>query len=529
MLVVGIKPGHDGSMAVIEDGELTLALESEKDSFARHWHLAPTTLLRVAERVGRIPDVVALGGWRVVGGSGHRSVGVGYHDPNRTQQRRMRFFGGETTYFSSSHVRSHIMSAIGMAPRKTHPQQAVLVWEGITGGFYLVDDGFRVVREIPVLTEPGARYAFLFAVADPAFPDHGAIPDLAVSGKLMALAAYGDADSADERITEAVERILAVDTIYPAPKASFRDAPFHNAGVESEAAKTAAALLNRRIFEVFADAAKEHLPPGLPLRVAGGCGLNCDWNTLWRRSGYFSSVFVPPCPNDSGSAIGTAIDALCAATGDPHVDWSVYSGLEFEWDADPDPRTWTRTPLDHGALADAIAAGDVVAWVRGRWEIGPRALGNRSILAEPFRAATRDRLNTIKQRESYRPIAPCCRAEDTGRVFVEDFADPYMLYFRRLRSPDVRAVTHVDGTARAQTVRREDNAPLHALLSAFAARHGVGVLCNTSLNFKGMGFINRMSDLVEFCEARGLDGMVVDGVWFRRGDRAPAVGPAAAG
>ncbi len=516
MLVVGIKPGHDGSMAVIEDGRLALALESEKDSFARHWHLTPTTLLQVAERIGEIPDIIALGGWRVAGGSGHKSVGSGYHGPNDLVQRGTRLFGKEVTYFSSSHVRSHIMSAIGMAPGEAHPQQAVLVWEGVTGGFYLVDDGFRVVHEIPVLAEPGARYAFLFAVADPTFPDSGAVPDLAVSGKLMALAAYGDPEEADERTRRAVDRIFEVDTIYPAPKAEFRDAPFYNVGVESDAAKTAAALLNRQVFEVFADAAKEHLPPGLPLRIAGGCGLNCDWNTLWRRSGYFSSVFVPPCPNDSGSAVGNAIDALCTVTGDPYIDWSVYSGLEFEWDTEPDPATWRRSSLDHRELAQAIAGGHVTAWVQGRWEIGPRALGNRSILAEPFRSATRDRLNSIKQRESYRPIAPCCRIEDVGQVFHDDFPDPYMLYFRMLRSTDMRAVTHTDGSARVQTVRREDNQPLHELLSAFSAQHGAGILCNTSLNFKGMGFINRMSDLVEFCETRGLDGMVVGDTWFRR-------------
>jgi hydroxymethyl cephem carbamoyltransferase len=516
MLVVGIKPGHDGALAVIEDRRLILSLESEKDSFQRHCDLTPATFLNVAERTGRLPDVIALGGWRIAGGSGQKAIGAGYHGVDDPIQRPMTFFGEEATFFTSSHVRSHLMAAIGMAPDQGHAQQAVLVWEGVTGGFYLVDEGFRVVRNVPVLTQPGARYAFLFAIADPTFPDSGAIPNLDDSGKLMALAAYGNPQDADGQISQAVEQILKVDTVYPAPKEEFRNAPFYNTGVDSEITKIAAALLGRRIFQVFAYSAEQHLPAGLPLRIAGGCGLNCDWNARWRREGHFSSVFVPPCPNDSGSALGTAIDALCAKTGSPYIDWEIDSGLEFEWDTEPPPDTWLRRPLEPGALARAISDDHIVAWVQGRWEMGPRALGGRSILAEPFSARTRDRLNAIKKREDYRPIAPCCRIEDVGTVFDEDFPDPYMLYFRSIRSTELRAVTHVDNSARVQTVTRDSNERLHDLLSAFADQRGVGVLCNTSLNFKTKGFINSVSDLLEFCDTHGLDDMVVNEVWFQR-------------
>jgi hydroxymethyl cephem carbamoyltransferase len=215
-------------------------------------------------------------------------------------------------------------------------------------------------------------------------------------------------------------------------------------------------------------------------------------------------------------AIGTAIDSLLALTGDPYIDWDVYGGLEFEWDRVPDPLLWRRRDLDEKALADALAGGRICAWVQGRAEIGPRALGNRSLLAEPFNPATHNRLNEIKQREGYRPIAPCCRVEDLGKTFDRDFEDPYMLYFRMVRSNRFKAVTHVDGSARCQTVSKESNKPLHDLLTAFADRNGIGMLCNTSLNFKHKGFINKMSDLQEYCRARGVDDMVVGDAWFER-------------
>jgi hydroxymethyl cephem carbamoyltransferase len=406
------------------------------------------------------------------------------------------------------------MGAAGMAPPDDAPLRAVLVWEGGEGGFFLLDEHWEVVREVPVLQKPGSRYSLLFAIADPSQFDFspGSGDD---SGKLMALAAYGDPSDPDPRVARVVDRLLRPDE-YKLWKGRFADAPFYNAGVEADITKHAAALLQHRMFDLFSDVAQREIPRDIPLYIGGGCGLNCDWNTMWRELGHFSSVFVPPCANDSGTALGTALDALHAVTGDPRVDWDVYCGLEFEWDRDPDGSKWAKRPLEMAALADTIASGGVVAWVQGRWEMGPRALGNRSLLAEPFRDGTRNRLNDIKLREGYRPIAPCARIEDVGKVFDSDFHDPHMLYFRMVTTPDLKAITHVDGSARVQTVTRKSNRPQHELLSAFAERHGVGVLCNTSLNYKVKGFINRMSDLADYCEARDVPHMVVGDSWFER-------------
>ncbi|WOX15322.1 carbamoyltransferase C-terminal domain-containing protein [Streptomyces sp. N50] len=512
MLILAIKPGHDGGIAALRDGRLLFSLESEKDSYRRYTGLTPATVLSAAELCDGIPDVIALGGWYRRGVI-DRHIGAGYegqeiHDGFRD------FFGKRVRYFSSSHERSHIMMALGLAPESDAEFRTVLVWEGYTGAYYVVDRNARIVRTVPVLSQPGVRYAQLFAIADPAYPSDATHQRFQDSGKLMALAAFGRAEDADADIVATVDRLLDPAAELPLPKTDFRDSPVYDSGVTSQATKTAAALLTRRVFQLFEDTARRQLPAGTPLLISGGCGLNCDWNGLWRQSDHFSSVFVPPCTNDSGSAIGTAVDALHHTTGRYTVDWNVYGGLPFDRDSTPDSSVWSHRPLDHHRLARTLSAGHVVAWVQGRWEIGPRALGHRSLLAEPFTARTRDRLNEIKAREDYRPIAPCCRTEDVADLFEGDFDDPYMLYFRKVKSSELHAVTHVDGSARVQTVSRADNAELHTLLSAFARERGAGALCNTSLNFNGRGFINRMSDLVEYCEARGIDDMVVDDDWY---------------
>jgi hydroxymethyl cephem carbamoyltransferase len=505
MLVLALKPGHDGAVAAIDEGKLLFSLEGEKDTFPRYARVSPTRIVEITEQLPRSPDVVALGGW-------YRE-GVGYEGLDNVVQRPGKWFGAPTTMFESSHERSHIMMAVGMAPKDSHQARAVLSYEGTIGSFYLLDEGWRVTRTIQVLRYAGNRYAAPFNLALPKVPPSGHLAFGECAGKLMALAGFAKPSDADPAVAETVEQILLGPPTFV--KREYEDSPLYNAGVTSQECKAAAALITDRIFEIFAAAAKAEIPEGLPLYISGGCGLNCEWNKKWRTLGHFSSVFVPPCTNDSGSAIGTAIDAQYALTSDPHIDWDVYSGLEFEWDTEPDPAAWKCRALDLKALAHEIAAGLVVAWVQGRWEIGPRALGNRSLLAEPFRAATKDRLNEIKQREDYRPIAPCCRIEDVGKAFDADFPDPYMLYFRGIRMKELEAVAHVDGTARVQTVTKDGNPALHDLLSAFAEQSGIGVLCNTSLNFKGRGFINRMSDLVKYCERTGIEFVVGD-AWFRR-------------
>jgi predicted NodU family carbamoyl transferase len=227
-------------------------------------------------------------------------------------------------------------------------------------------------------------------------------------------------------------------------------------------------------------------------------------------------VFVPPVANDSGSAIGTAIDAQFLYTGDPKINWDVYSGLAFRSANEFDHNNYEIFEDDNHLVADMLAQDLILGWAHGRYEIGPRALGNRSILAAPFSDETRVRLNEMKQREQFRPIAPVCLREDAETYFGCDRDSPHMLYTYRATTGQLRAVTHVNGTARLQTVTSDSNKQLHELLVAFKARTGYGVLCNTSLNFKGKGFINNLNDLHVYATEHGLDGFVVEGRAFLR-------------
>ncbi len=133
---------------------------------------------------------------------------------------------------------------------------------------------------------------------------------------------------------------------------------------------------------------------------------------------------MPPVANDSGSAIGTAIDAQFHFTGNPKIDWNVYSGLEFIANDAIDASLFDEDKTNYAMIADMLANDLILGWVSGKYEIGPRALGNRSILAAPFQESTRVRLNEIKQREQFRPIAPVCLEEEAARWFGCDHAEP---------------------------------------------------------------------------------------------------------
>lgn len=525
MKFLSYNPGHDGAVAYIEDSRLIFSVEAEKDSNYRYSAISVADVLDALSQLNGIPDVICMSGWwardhhEFLHGSQRNSGyrGVSLEGAIMDKGRLLR---GRTDYFSSSHERAHILCAFGMSPVPKGTPCYALIWEGEMGSFYEIDPDFRITLIADVLSQPGNRYGLLYGLADPSFPKDGPYPRASDAGKLMALASFST------RSAPTQSEVCLLGFLLDGPYRKLSDyehldrAPHLNVGLDDSEFRNFAGIYSDAIFNVFHQFAHNNLERGRPLVIAGGCGLNCDWNTRWKETGLFSEVFVPPVANDSGAAIGTAIDAQFRHTGDPKIAWDVYSGLEFRTNGAIDRDAYDVFENNDVLVADLLVEDLILGWAQGRYEIGPRALGNRSILAAPFKDETRIRMNEIKQREQYRPIAPVCLREDAEIWFGCNYESPHMLYTYRATTDDLRAVTHVNGTARLQTVTSKSNRRLHDLLVAFKGITGYGVLCNTSLNFKNKGFINNLTDLDVYTAEHGLDGFVVEGRAYLRKDSA---------
>ena len=516
MNILSYNPGHDGAFAYLEDGQLEASIESEKNSRYRYSPLTVPDVFSVFGELKKVPDVLCRSGWwsNDTYLQKQRSV-AGYHGVHNSDIMvgKRRLLGKTIEYFSSSHERSHLLCAFGMSNLPKGTPCYALLWEGVIGSFYEFDTELNITKLANVMPQPGHRYALLYSLADPTFDnsvaDYSRFSD---AGKLMALASFSKRSKPTDEEEEIIT-FLMQDCSHLKPKEceSLKHYRHYNIGLDDQEFRNFAGIVSDRIFDRFYQFVKSNMKRRLPLLIAGGCGLNCDWNTKWRESNLFSEVFVPPVANDSGSAIGTAIDAQFYFTGDPKINWSVYSGLEFEANDTFDASLFDEYSTNYAMIAEMLANNLIIGWVNGKYEIGPRALGNRSILASPFQDSTRERLNVIKQREQYRPIAPVCLEEDAEKWFDCNHPSPFMLYTRPVSTDALAAVTHVNRTARIQTVSPESNSQMHELLEAFKLRTGYGVLCNTSLNFKGRGFINNIADLSAYTIERGLDGFVIEG------------------
>jgi carbamoyltransferase len=260
------------------------------------------------------------------------------------------------------------------------------------------------------------------------------------------------------------------------------------------------------------------------LCMAGGVALNCVANSRILRDGPFQRLFVQPAASDAGCAVGAAAMAHVANAGSAlpvkpleHV----YLGPEFS------PAEVTRllqnTPVRFCDLRDSedvliaetverLASGDVVGWFQGRMEFGPRALGARSILADPRRPEMRDRINAlVKQREAFRPFAPVVLEDQASKHFELDHPSPFMLETARVCSPiDLPAITHVDGSARVQTVNARTHPRLTRLLEAFADATGCPILLNTSFNVRGEPIVCTPFDALLCFVRSGIDTLVLE-------------------
>jgi len=256
------------------------------------------------------------------------------------------------------------------------------------------------------------------------------------------------------------------------------------------------------------------------LCLAGGVALNCVMNARLRERGPFRRLWVQPAAGDAGTSLGAALWVDARARGDNERRYQmhhVFLGPAFSDAEIEEFIRWSKLPyrrLDNIAeeAAELLAEDKIIGWFQGRMEFGPRALGGRSILASPLAASMQARLNEIKDREDFRPVAPVVLEEEADKWFVNADVSPFMLFVYDMRPEKaglIPAVRHVDGTARVQTINRAPHALYYDLLRAFARRTGVPVLVNTSFNTRGEPIVCTPRDAIECFWTSPLDALVI--------------------
>ncbi|WP_348267827.1 carbamoyltransferase C-terminal domain-containing protein [Edaphobacter sp. DSM 109919] len=271
------------------------------------------------------------------------------------------------------------------------------------------------------------------------------------------------------------------------------------------------------------------------IALAGGVALNCTANGKLMSSGLFDEVYVQPVAGDDGTALGAALYRTSLAGDVPNRRLPAplfgprysMSDIEAALHRFGDRIEWQYLDSLEATCASAarlIADGRVIAWYRGRMEYGPRALGNRSILADPGHPEMRDRINAmVKKREAFRPFAPACSVEEAHRWFdvAVDEEHPYMISVVDVR-PEAQAllpaITHVNGSARLQTVSANDNPDFHALLLAVGETTGRQMVLNTSFNVKGQPIVNTPDEAIETFLGTGIEFLFLENCNVTRSD-----------
>ncbi len=527
MLIVGVKASHDGGVALIDGNRLVFSIEIEKLG-NNHRYSRLRDLEQVAEILrsqGVDPEDVdqfVVDGWWPEKGATEPSVatfaagepvvlpvapyvdGVGALDPLERYEFAAHDFNSRTSgYVSYHHASNHALGSYCTSPFAARGEDSLaLVWDGgISPRLYHVSASTRTVRPVaPLFPVTGNIFADFCAHFDPFRKDSEAAGDdelhhLSVAGKAMAYAALGTSQRSAFPVFDRLFEELPSISTHNADEigervAAERDELFpglSNADIIATFQEYLGELLLERLSGLVK---KRFMGQRLNLCLGGGCALNIKWNSVIRNSGLFRDVWIPPFPNDAGAAIGTAACELFRQGQPLALDWDVYSGprvTEGEL-----PAGWTSQPCDERQLAELLhTEGEPVVVLSGRAELGPRALGNRSILAPAVDPGMKKRLNDIKHRADYRPVAPLCLTERSGEVFDPGTPDRYMLFDHQMRpgwAERVPAIVHLDGSARLQTIDAGVDCAAARVLVEYERISGIPVLCNTSANLNGSGF-----------------------------------------
>jgi carbamoyltransferase len=548
MIVCGLKLTHDGAVALVDGTRLVFSVEMEKLGNARRYSQV--------EDLTVVPEVLAGFGYRVedvdawvIDGWDGRSTGLAeltdhgeplalvtapYRegeavteilDPGYRGQFRI---GGLTRpYTSYVHVAGHIASAYCSSPfARRGESSVVLVWDGgLFPRLYLAKHNGAVAAGGEVFPLIGHAYAMAAHHFGPYRRDEESltVDDLGVAGKLMAYIALGKPqpaalDALAELFPEHFDgpgaagyrRAIGGFGSHAEPSHRYVHAFYRDLRTRCEAAGISdvdvLASVHEFLEELLVRRVAEQVrawcgPEPVNLCFVGGCALNIKWNSALRAHPQFREVWVPPFPNDSGSAIGAACAQLATAGGLKALDWHHRCGPALT-ESPALPPEWTTQPCTPAELAAVLhRTGEPVVVLDGRAEVGPRALGGRSILAVATNPAMKDLLNQVKKREDYRPVAPICLTEHAPEIFRPGTPDPYMLFDHAVRpawADRIPAIVHLDGTARLQTVCADDDPVLTEILRAYHRLSGIPVLCNTSANLNGRGFFPDVASAVSW-------------------------------
>ncbi|SEN75478.1 carbamoyltransferase [Nonomuraea pusilla] len=452
---------------------------------------------------------------------------VGHHGPTRFKVHLM------------DHHRAHAASAYFISP---FTEAAIITWDGIgsdgTSTYLGLGKGGRIhdIRRVRFPHSLGAMYAGVtgYLGFNPTRDE----------GKVMGLAAYGT----DRYVDDFADLVLlGPDGRYELDLSWFRH---HATGKHQMSAKFMERFGPPRrrggapVPQHYADVAYAlqatlertglHVARWLQARTgqtrlatAGGVALNSVMNGRILLETPFEDFFAQPAAADDGSALGAALLLAVEKLGQrrPRGQDYVFLGPSFP-EAEMEKAlaaagvAYTRPDDIDDTTARALADGKIVGWFQGRMECGPRALGNRSILADPRRADAKDRLNEkVKHREPFRPFAPSCLAERSGEYFASGYPSPVMLLVFDVlehRRDQVPAITHADGTARVQTVSAEDNPRYHAMISRFAELTGVPMVVNTSFNDNEEPIVRSPEDAVRCYLKTGMDALALGPFWTEK-------------
>jgi carbamoyltransferase len=442
------------------------------------------------------------------------------------------------SYTSYLHTAGHILGAYCTSPfAASNEPSYVLIWDG--GQYprlYYVDPERRTVaNKGPLFSFLGSIYAIMGNYFGPyrlteeqlAKDAHRRLVEghtggyLATSGKLMAYIALGSIQHDLLKMLPEIHRREQ----HEANGFEHRYALAVSDYVKGRGYSDADVLLTQHVYLerlLIAGLSRKIEQGGMAAKnfvFAGGSALNIKWNSAARDSGLFHSTWVPPFPNDAGSGIGTACCEMFNE-GTTSLQWNVYSGPSvYRGTIQPG---WRAQPASVSELAQILAdRHEPIVFLEGRAELGPRALGNRSILAPATHERMKEHLNHIKNREEFRPVAPICMECYASEVFDPGTPDPYMLFDHRVKEhwvERVPAICHVDGTARLQTLNEQQNPLVYRLIAEYEKLTGVPLLCNTSANLNGSGFFPDVESAMRW---GGCNYIYSNGVLYEKEDPTP--------